>query len=117
MYFKNWNYLYYLIIDVENAFLNFVVDLSCSVDKGLLNIGGGLGWSLHENETMFAGKCFTFFFFDITTGLQITEKKISIIKSDSFKFFRVKLFLTDKSTKFDYWQFKALILSKNDFSP
>ena len=73
MYFKNWNYLYYLIIDVENAFLNFVVDLSCSVDKSLLNIGGRLGWSLHKNETMFAGKCFTFFFFDITTGLQITE--------------------------------------------
>ena len=29
--------------------------------------------------------------------------------------FRVKLFLTAKSTKFDHWQFQVLILSKNDF--
>ena len=37
-----------LIINVEDALLDLVEDLSGGVDEGLLNIGRGLGRGFHE---------------------------------------------------------------------
>ena len=38
-----------LVVDVEDALLDLVEDLSGSVDEGLLNIGRSLGRGFHEN--------------------------------------------------------------------
>ena len=38
-----------LIINVEDALLDLVEDLSGGVDEGLLNIGRSLGRGFHEN--------------------------------------------------------------------
>ena len=38
-----------LIVDVEDALLDLVEDLSGGVDEGLLNIGRSLGRGFHEN--------------------------------------------------------------------
>ena len=45
-----------LVVDVEDALLDLVVDLPGGVDEGLLHIGGGLGGGLHEDEPVLPGE-------------------------------------------------------------
>ena len=68
-----------LIVDVEDALLDLVVDLPGCVDEGLLHIGCSLGRCLHEDETVFSCKCFTFLSLDISACFQITEGLQSIV--------------------------------------
>ena len=64
-----------LIVDVEDALLDLVVDLPGSVDEGLLHVGGSLGRGFHEDEAVFSCKSFTLFSLYIPACFQITEKR------------------------------------------
>ena len=61
-----------LVVDVEDALLDLVVDLPGGVDEGLLHVGGGLGRGLHEDEPVLPGKRLTFLPFHISPSLQVT---------------------------------------------
>ena len=61
-----------LVVDVEDALLDLVVDLPGGVDEGLLHVGGGLGRGLHEDEPVLPGKRLTFLPFHISSSLQVT---------------------------------------------
>ena len=41
--------LTYLIIDIEDTFLNFVVNFSCSINECFFYIGCSFRWSFHED--------------------------------------------------------------------
>ena len=45
-----------LIVDVEDALLDLVVDLPGCVDEGLLHVGGSLGGGFHEDEPVLPGE-------------------------------------------------------------
>lgn len=66
-----------LIVDVENAFLDFVIDFPGGVDEGFLHVSGSLSGGLHEDETVLPSKCFSLLSFDISPGFQVTEIKKS----------------------------------------
>ena len=80
--------LVHLIVDVENAFLNFVVNFSRRVDERLLHVGGRLCRRLHEDEAVLAGESLTLFSFYVASSLKITEGKdrISALWPDLSKF-------------------------------
>ena len=61
-----------LVIDVEDALLNLVVDLPRSVDEGLLDVGRRLGRRLHEDEAVLAREGLALFPLDVAARLQIT---------------------------------------------
>ena len=63
-----------LVVDVEDSLLNFVVDFSGCVDEGFLHVGGSLGRSLHEDETVLARERLAFLPLDITPSFEITGK-------------------------------------------
>ena len=62
----------HLVIDVEDALLNLVVDLPRSVDEGLLDVGRRLGRRLHEDEAVLAREGLALFPLDVAARLQIT---------------------------------------------
>ena len=62
----------HLVIDVEDALLNLVVDLPRSVDEGLLDVGRRLGRRLHEDEAVLARERLALFPLDVAARLQIT---------------------------------------------
>ena len=63
----------YLVVDIKNSLLDFVVDLSRGVDEGLFHVGRRLGRSLHEDEAVLAGKGFALLTLNVAAGLQITK--------------------------------------------
>ena len=62
-----------LIVDVEDALLDLVVDLPGGIDEGLLHISGSLSWCLHEDQAMFPSKSLSLFSLDISPSFQVTE--------------------------------------------
>ena len=62
-----------LVVDVEDALLDLVVDLPGCVDEGLLHVCSSLGWGFHEDETMFSCKSFTLLPLHVSTCFQVTE--------------------------------------------
>lgn len=60
-----------LVVDIKNTLLDFVVDLSCRVDKSFLDVGGGFRRGLHENETVFSRESLALFTLDVPASLQI----------------------------------------------
>lgn len=65
----------YLVIDVENSLLDFVVDFSGRVDEGLLHVGRRLGRGLHEDEAMLPRERLAFLPLDITPSFQIASRE------------------------------------------
>ena len=65
----------HLVIDVEDALLNLVVDLPRSVDEGLLDVGRRLGRRLHEDEAVLAREGLALFPLDVAARLQITWER------------------------------------------
>ena len=63
-----------LIVDVEDALLDLVVDLPGGVDEGLLHVGGSLGGGLHEDEPMLPCKGLALLPLHVSTCFQVTEK-------------------------------------------
>ena len=63
-----------LVVDIEDALLDLVVDLPGSVDEGLLHVGRSLSGSLHEDQSMFPGKGLALLSLDVAASLQITEE-------------------------------------------
>lgn len=61
-----------LVVDVEDALLDFVVDLPGRVDESLLDIGGRLGGGLHEDEAVLPGKGLALLALHVPPRLQIT---------------------------------------------
>jgi hypothetical protein len=64
----------YLIVDVEDAFLNFVVDFSGGVDERLLHVGRRLGRRLHEDEAVLASERLPLLSLDVAPSLEVAEK-------------------------------------------
>jgi len=61
-----------LVVDVEHALLDFVVDFPCCVDEGLLDVGGSLGGGLHEDETVLARECLALLPLHVPARLEVT---------------------------------------------
>merc|ERR550519_923663 len=60
-----------LIVDVEDAFLDLVVDLPGSVDEGLLHVGGSLGRGFHEDEPVLPCKGLPLLPLHVSTCFQV----------------------------------------------
>ena len=73
----------HLVIDVEDALLDLVVDLPRGVDEGLLDVGRRLGRRLHEDEAVLARERLPLFPLDVAARLQITweEREGKIVTS------------------------------------
>lgn len=69
----------YLIVDIENTFLNLLIDLFCGLDEGVFNVICSFGRCFHEDQSMFLRKRFAFLFLHLTTAFQVAKigKKIS----------------------------------------
>ena len=63
-----------LIVDVEDALLDLVVDLPGGVDEGLLHVGGSLGGGLHEDEPVLPCEGLALLPLHVSTCFQVTEK-------------------------------------------
>jgi len=61
-----------LIVDVEDALLNFSVDLLGCVDESFFNIGSRLRRCFHEDQTVLSSERLTFLLLDLTTSLEVT---------------------------------------------
>ena len=65
-----------LVVDVEDALLDLVVDLPGGVDEGLLDVGRGLGRGLHEDEAVLPGEGLALLPLDVPPGLQVTGGRV-----------------------------------------
>ena len=63
----------YLVVDVEDAILYFLVDLLGRIDERLLHVGRSFRRRFHEDEAVFSGEGLAFFLLHVTARFQITE--------------------------------------------
>ena len=63
-----------LIVDIEDPFLNLVVDLSGGVNEGLFDIGGCFGGGFHEHQPVLSSEGLPLLPLHFAPGIQITRK-------------------------------------------
>jgi len=61
-----------LVVDVEHALLDLVVDFPGGVDECLLDVGGRLGGGLHEDEPVLPGERLPLLPLYVPSSLQVT---------------------------------------------
>lgn len=88
----------YLIVDIKDAFLDFLVDLFRCVDEGLFDVGRSLGRRLHEDKSVFACERLALLLFHLPSALQVTEKSRNWLEwvTGLFKCLQSTPFVPDK---------------------
>ncbi len=62
----------YLIVDIKDSVLDFLIDFLGRVDEGLFDVGRGFGGRLHEDETVFSSEGLALLPLHISARFQIT---------------------------------------------
>lgn len=61
-----------LVVDVKDAFLNFLINLLRCVDESLFDICSRTSRSFHKHQSMFPGERLTLLLLNFATRIQIT---------------------------------------------
>lgn len=66
----------YLVVDIEDTLLDFIIDFSRRVYEGFFHVCRGLGRRLHENQSMLPGKRLALLSLYVPTSLEVTRNDV-----------------------------------------